>query len=89
MSTIALFASGSRAARVSSPRIVRLLLERGEVFRLSRRAGRLNVRSGTAWIAFQGRDYLLGAGECLALSAARDALLSGIGEGPLVVELSA
>ncbi len=89
MNTIALFASGSRAARVSSPRIVRLVLERGEVCRLSRRAGRVAVRSGTAWIASQGRDYLLGSGESLALPPARDTLLSGIGEEPLVVELRA
>ncbi len=89
MSTIAISASGSRAARVSSPRIVRLVLERGEVWRLSRRAARVVVRSGTAWIASKGRDYLLAAGKCLALPPSRDALLSGIGEAPLVVEVRA
>jgi hypothetical protein len=87
MSTIALFASNS--ARERSPRIVRLMLERGEVYRLSRRIGHLNVRSGTAWIASKGLDYLLTAGESLTLPPARDALLSGIGEQPLVVELRA
>jgi hypothetical protein len=87
MSTIAIFAPGSRAARVRSPRIVRLVLERGEVCRLSRRTGRLSIRSGTAWIAARGRDHLLRAGESLALAPARDALLSGIGDDPLVVEL--
>ncbi len=89
MSTIAISASGSRTARVSSPRIVRLLLERGEVCRLSRHAARVVVRSGTAWIASDGRDYLLAAGQCLALPPSRDALLSGIGEAPLVVEVRA
>ena len=89
MSTIALFASGSRAALVSSPRVVRLVLERGEVCRLSRRAARVAVRSGTAWIAARGRDYLLSAGQSLSLPPARDTLLSGLGEPPLVVELDA
>jgi len=89
MSTVAIFAPGSRAVRVSSPRLVRLVLERGEVCRLSRQAGRLKVLSGTAWIAAQGRDYLLPAEESLALPPARDILLSGIGESPLVVELRA
>jgi hypothetical protein len=89
MSTIALFASGSRAARVSSPRVVRLVLERGEVCRLSRRAGRIAVRAGTAWIASRGRDYLVAAGECLALPPARDALVSGVGEAHLFVEVHA
>ena len=89
MSTIAITAFGPRAARVSSPRIVRLVLERGEVCRLPRRAGSVAVRSGTAWIASRGRDYLLAAGQCLALPTSRDALLSGIGEVPLLVEVRA
>jgi hypothetical protein len=89
MSTIAISAFGSRAARVSSSRIVRLVLERGEVCRLTRRASRLAVRSGTAWIASEGRDYLVAAGECLTLPPARNALLSGIGEAPLIVEVRA
>jgi hypothetical protein len=65
------------------------VLERGELWRLSRRAGSVVVRSGTAWIASRGRDYLLAAGECLALPPSRDALLSGVGEAPLVVEVRA
>jgi hypothetical protein len=89
MSTMAISAFGSRAARVSSPRIVRLMLERGEICRLPRRAGSVAVRSGTAWIASRGRDYLLAAGQCLALRTSPDALLSGIGEEPLVVEVRA
>ena len=89
MSTIALFASGSRAGRLSSTRVVRLVLERGEVCRLSRRAARVAVRSGTAWIAARGWDYLLSAGQSLSLPSAGDALLSGLGEPPLVVELRA
>ncbi len=89
MSTIAIFAAGSRAARVRSPRVVRLVLERGEVCRLSRRTGRLRIRSGTAWVASRGRDHLLRAGESVTLAPARDALLSGIGDSPLVVELGA
>ena len=89
MSTIALFDSRSRTARVTSPRVVRLVLERGEVCRLSRHPGSVTVRSGTAWIASRGRDYLLAPGQSLALPPARDVLLSGIGEPPLVVELRA
>jgi hypothetical protein len=87
MSTIAIFAPGSRAARVRSPRIVRLVLERGEICRLSRRTGQLCVRSGVAWLASQGRDYLLRSGESMNLAPAPDTLLSGIGDSPLVVEL--
>jgi hypothetical protein len=45
------------------------------------------VRSGTAWIAAEGRDHLLAAGQSLALPPSRDALLSGVGEAPLVVEV--
>jgi hypothetical protein len=89
MSTIAITAFGSRAARVSSPRLVRLVLEPGEVCRLPRRAGSVAVRSGAAWIASRGRDFLLAAGQGLALPRSRDALLSGIGEAPLVVEVRA
>ncbi len=89
MSTVAITAFGSRTARVSSPRIVRLVLERGEVCRLPRRSGSVAVRSGTGWIASGGRDYLLAAGQSLALPASRDALLSGLGEAPLVVEVRA
>jgi hypothetical protein len=77
----------STIALLSLPRVVRLVLERGEVCRLSRRASRVGVRSGTAWVAAQGRDYLLSAGQSLSLPAANDALLSGLGELPLMVEL--
>jgi hypothetical protein len=66
---------------------VRLVLERGEVCRLFRQACSVVVRSGTAWIAAEGRDHLLAAGQSLALPPSRDALLSGVGEAPLVVEV--
>jgi hypothetical protein len=85
MSTVAVLAFGS--ARVASTRVVRLVLERGEVCRVSRRLSRVSVQSGTAWIASGGRDYLLAAGERLTLPPARDTLLSSVGEAPLFVEL--
>jgi hypothetical protein len=87
MSTIAQIAFTPRSARLAAPRVVRLVLERGEVYRLTRLAGRVAVLSGTAWLASRGRDFLLRAGEGLDLPPARDTLLSGLGDDPLIVEL--
>ena len=65
MSTIALFDSGR--ALVASPRIVRLVLERGEVCRLSRRAGAWPCAPAPPGSPRRGRDYLLAAGQSLTL----------------------
>ena len=66
----------------------RVMLFKGEVYRLSAGGCSLKVRSGQAWLTLDGRDVFLGRGETLDLAAGRDfGLISALGHTPLVLEV--
>ena len=70
-------------------RSLRLTLIRGEALRLPRRAARLRVLEGTAWVSLEGEDILLHCCESLPLLRRRghEAVVSATGEGELRLEL--
>lgn len=68
--------------------MVRLLVLQGEVLRLPANARELKVRDGLAWVAFAGRDYVLGLGQKVDLGRSRCAAIVSPINGPVVVEVS-
>lgn len=67
---------------------VRLLVFQGEVLRLPANARELCVRDGLAWVAFAGRDYVLGVGQKVQLGRSRCAAVVSPINGPVVVEVT-
>jgi hypothetical protein len=67
---------------------LRLVLYAGEAYRVSRASSAVRVLAGEAWVAFAGRDSIMGAGEELRLGPSRDvAVVSPVGLSPLVLEV--
>ncbi|MCL4302980.1 MAG: DUF2917 domain-containing protein [Anaerolineae bacterium] len=72
----------------SADLIVRLMLRHDEVFRLPAASRGLQVVSGLAWLTVAGEDIFLGNGQRLWLAGAKGpALLSALGQTPLIVEV--
>jgi hypothetical protein len=68
--------------------LMRVMLLKRETYRLSADYRGLRVRSGQAWVTWQGRDLTLKRGEEVALDARKDlAVVSALGNVPLVIEL--
>ncbi len=92
MSTIAQVAwvleGSARDGRAA--RFTRLLMRRGETCRIDRRFRRLRVLLGVAWVTCEGVDLLVPAGESVEVPVSRKdfAVMSGVGDDALVVELS-
>jgi hypothetical protein len=83
-------AGRTAAARDDFCVALRTILYRGEACRLPRRCPGLRVVSGEAWVAFDGRDTVIGAGEVLLLEGKRGfAVVSPVGREALVLEVLA
>jgi hypothetical protein len=78
----------NKFASHSLPVILRLVLYRGEVYRLPRACRQMRVRSGAAWVSFDGQDLVLACGEEARLAPGKDfAVVSGVGRAPLILEI--
>jgi hypothetical protein len=67
---------------------VQFTLIKGEVFRIPSICKKIHVLSGSAWLTVAGEDIILTAGEKVSLGSNQDiALLSALGEMPLVLEI--
>lgn len=68
--------------------VMRVMLMRREIYRVTRNYRELRVRSGRAWVTMNGHDHVLKRGEEIALqSTGDDAVVSPLGSAPLVIEL--
>jgi hypothetical protein len=78
------------AARAEPPERVttRLMLGSGEVFRMPRGCRSLRVLAGSLWVTYRGRDLVRGAGAVVLPDDSDDALLSGLGGEPVVIEFN-
>jgi hypothetical protein len=86
---ITVIRDGALALAAPPARVVtRLALGRAEVFRLPRGCRSLRVLSGTLWLTHRGRDLIRGAGPVHLPDDSDDALLSGLGGEPVVVEFN-
>ena len=84
-----MFNSAARGVRATESRpVLRLALYRDELVRIPRTRQHLHVLSGTAWVSADGRDTMVGPGNCLDLAGVRyPALVSGLGAEPLLFEV--
>ncbi len=63
-------------------------LENGEVFQVPSACSEVRVLSGVAWITVAGQDLILTSGEKALVASQKDrAILSGLGNLPLIVEV--
>lgn len=68
--------------------LLRLVLWRNEVFRLSPESRGVRVLAGRAWVTYAGQDLILGRGDEVSITPGGDfALLSALGRRPLIVEI--
>lgn len=76
-----------KSLRVAN-QMVRLMLRQNEVLCLPVAGQRLEIISGVAWVAVNGRDIILASGEILHLPSRKDtALISALGHQPLILEV--
>lgn len=60
---------------------------KGDVYRLPKSVAEIHVLSGQVWVTIPGKDIILRRGESAWFDRhERDAVLSPLGEAPLVVE---
>ncbi len=72
----------------SASLVPRLILGKGDVFRLPAISRGIEVVAGVAWITVNGRDIFLVSGERLWLPARGDSILiSALGRNPLILEV--
>jgi hypothetical protein len=68
--------------------MLRLLLYRGELYCLPPMRQCIHVSSGSAWITHAGKDIILTQGGKASLASSKDfALVSALGDSPLIVEI--
>ena len=68
--------------------LLRMIVYPGEVYRLPEAGQRLQVQAGQALLTIQGRDVMLGTHETAQLPISEEAaLVSAVGQAPLMVEL--
>lgn len=66
----------------------RLVLRRGETYRLPVASAGIQIVSGVAWVTQGDRDIFLGSGQKLLLSQPKEAVLvSGLSQMPLILEI--
>jgi hypothetical protein len=68
--------------------MLRLVLYKGEIFRLPGALAWMRVLSGKAWLTVGGQDIILGGGETASVRSKKDvALVSTFGSAPLIFEV--
>jgi hypothetical protein len=73
---------------LATTNLMRVMLMKREVFRVGAGFRGLRIRSGRAWVTLGGRDLTLPRGQMVALdSKAGPAVISSLGQSPLVFEL--
>ncbi len=86
---LALFAAIDRP-RMWKPSTTRIHLANGDLYRVPRHVGRIQIVSGQAWVSFAGQDILLDPGQQMAFNSKVSnpdiALVSCIDRAPLVFE---
>ena len=71
-----------------TPPLLRLVLYKGELYRLPASGQSIRVLSGVAWVTVAGKDMFLVAGEKIVLTASGGiTLVSALGRVPLVLEV--
>jgi hypothetical protein len=76
------------ANKLTTPTMLRIILTKCEVQRVTTDWQGLRVRSGRAWVSVNGRDLVVKRGQTIAIEAKNDfALVSPLGSAPLVIEL--
>jgi hypothetical protein len=84
----ATFESGRPAISKHSVIVSEVLLCKGDVYRVPETSQEIRVKSGSAWISWDGEDIVLGRGESLSLLPRKDAaVVSAVGHWPLVLEV--
>jgi hypothetical protein len=74
--------------KATKPMLMRVILAKCEVQRVTTDWQGLRVRSGRAWISLNGRDLVLERGQTIAIESKKDfALVSPLGSMPLMIEL--
>jgi len=67
--------------------MLRLVLYKGEVFRLPTTFKEIRILSGSAWLTINGNDIMLGQGQEIDLSSKKGfALISTLRDTPLILE---
>lgn len=78
----------NKFAQNSTKVILRLVLYRGEAYRLPRACRGIRVRSGVAWATFTGKDIILGCGEEMYVTSGKGfVVVSALGHTPLALEI--
>jgi hypothetical protein len=68
--------------------MLRLVLYKGEIFRLPGAPSCMRVLSGNAWLTVDGQDIIVAGGETASVRSKKDAaLVSTFDAAPLVIEL--
>jgi hypothetical protein len=76
------------SGKATKPDLMRVILTKREVQRVTTDWQGLRVRSGRAWISLNGRDLVLKRGQTITVESKDDfALVSPLGGVPLVIEL--
>jgi hypothetical protein len=72
----------------SASAILRLVLYKGEVYRLPPACRSVQVLAGLAWVTVVGKDVILAQGQKASLISSQDGvLISTLGHLPLVLEI--
>jgi hypothetical protein len=68
--------------------LARMVLYKDELYHLPKANQRIQILSGCAWLTQAGQDFILPRGEKISLESAKDsALISALGQTPLVFEI--
>jgi hypothetical protein len=75
--------------KMTNPALMRVMLVKREVWRVTADWRGLRVRSGRAWVSLKGSDLILSRGQEIPIDLAKKdvALVSAVGGLPLVMEL--
>ncbi len=77
-----------QAKPLAAGAMLRLLLYKGEVHRLSQAARDVQVLAGQGWLTVGGEDVFVAPGEKVSFPTSKDgSLISALGKIPLILEI--